>query len=116
MGRVLRFVVAALVIWACWHAGAAQWQNFRFGDAVQQVAQFGVDKDEDTIRASVFTEAARLGIVLRPDAVAVRRSSDHLYIDVAYTQAIEILPRYRYPWTFTARGDGWFVPGGQIRK
>lgn len=116
MGRLLRLIVAALILWACWQAGAAQWQHFQFGDAVQKLAQFGVDRDEETVRASVLTEASRLGIAVRPERVIVRRQNDHLYIDVSYSQAIEILPGYKYPWTFTASGHGWFVAGGQIRQ
>lgn len=116
MGRVIRLVVVALVLYGCWHAVRAQWEYLQFKDAVDQIAQFGVDKDPDDIRASVLSAGTKLGIPLAPERVAVRKESDHLYIDVVYTRPVEILPRYMYPWTFTVNAHGWFVPGGQIRK
>ena len=110
--RVLKFAIVAAVLWAVWHGGEAQWQQFVFQDDLKQIAQFGGDRGEEAIRAAVMEAAASRRVPLSPDHVQIRKQADHLYIDVAYTLPVEILPRYRYPWTFTASADGWFVPGG----
>jgi hypothetical protein len=115
MGRLIRFAIVALLLWAVWHVGAAMWQQFRFEDQVKQVAQFGADRDEATVRGAVMEAATTLRVPLEAGRVNVRRQNDRLYIDLVYTARIEILPRYTYPWTFTVSAEGWFVPGGRIQ-
>ena len=100
-GRILKFAIAAALLWAVWHAGAAQWQQFVFQDDLKQIAQFGSDRDEETVRAAVMEAATARRVPLSPDRLQVRKQTDRVYIDAAYTVQIEILPRYRYPWTFT---------------
>jgi len=114
MARLIRIAISALVLWAAWHAGTAQWQQFQFQDEIKQIAQFGADRDEETVRAAVMQAAAKLSVPLSPDRVQVRKNGDRVTIETAYTAQIEILPRYKYPWTFYAAAEGWFVPGGRI--
>lgn len=116
MGRLLRLAVVICVAWAAWHAGFAAWQQFEFADQVSQIAQFGPDRDEEAVRDAVMDAAAKLGLPVTEGGVRIRRQAQpaHLYIDVSYTAQIEILPRYKYPWTFTTSAHGWFVPGGRI--
>ena len=115
MGRLIRFAIVALLLWAVWHIGAAMWQQFQFQDEVKQVAQFGADRDEATLRNAVMEAATKLEVPLEAERVNVRKQGDHVYIDLAYTVPVEILPRYRYPWTFTVSAEGWFVPGGRFQ-
>jgi hypothetical protein len=116
MARLIRLVIVACVAWAAAHAGWAAWQQFKFSDSVTQIAQFGADRDEESVRAAVLEEAAKLGLPVTPRGVNIRRQEQpaHLYIDVVYTAQVEILPRVNYPWTFTVNAHGWFVPGGRI--
>ncbi len=114
-GRLLKFAVVAAVLWAVWHGGAAQWQQFVFQDDLKQIAQFGGNRGEEAIRAAVMEAATSRRVPLTPERLQVRTQADHVYIDAAYTVPVEILPRYRYPWTFTASADGWFVPGGRFQ-
>jgi hypothetical protein len=116
MGRIVRYVITAALLWAAWHVGSAQWQQFVFEDDVKQIAQCGADRDEEGIRAAVMEAAANRLVPLSADRVQVRRQSERLYINAAYTAQIEVLPRYHYPWVFTVSAEGWFVPGGRIQK
>lgn len=116
MGRLLKFAIAAAVLWAVWHGGKAQWQQFVFQNDLKQIVQFGGGRGEEAIRASVMEAAANRRVPLSPERLQVRKQADHVYIDAAYTVEVEILPRYRYPWTFTASADGWFVPGGWYQR
>jgi len=115
MGRIIRLAVVFCLVWAAWHAGWAAWQQFKFSNEIDQIAQFGADRDEDAVRTAVVTAAAKFGLPVTGKDVRIRRQAQpaDLYIDVSYTVPIEILPRYRYPWTFTASAHGWFVPGGR---
>lgn len=116
MGRLIRLVVVAAIAWAAWHGGMAAWQQFQFSDEVGKIAQFGPDKDAESVRAAVMEAAAKLDLPVAEKDVRVRHQDRpaELYIDVSYTVQIEILPRFRYPWTFTTSAHGWFVPGGRV--
>ena len=113
MGRLIRLALVLLVFWAIWHWAAAEWQRFTFEDEVKLIAQFGADRDEDTVRAAVVAAAAKFEVPVAPERVAIRKQGDHVYIDLSYTVPIEILPRYQYPWTYTITAEGWFIPGGR---
>lgn len=115
MGRIVRYAIAAALLWAAWHAGSAQWQQFVFEDDLKQIAQFGADRDEEAVRAAVMEAAENRGVPLSPDRIRVRRQAERLYIDASYTAQIEVFPRYRYPWVFTVSAEGWFVPGGRFQ-
>jgi len=115
MGRLIRLVVVAALLWAAWHAGMAAWQQFQFTDEVDKIAQFGPDKDVGSVRAAVLEAAARLRLPVTAKDVRIRQEARpaSLFIDVTYTSPIEVLPRFFYPWTFTVSAHGWFVPGGR---
>ncbi len=116
MGRLIRLLVVAAIAWAVWHAGMAAWNQFRFSDDVEKIAQFGPDKDADSVTAAVLEAAARYDLPVIDKDVRIRQQTRpaELYIDVSYTLQVEILPRVRYPWIFTTSAHGWFVPGGRI--
>ena len=115
MGRLIRILVIAAVVWAAFHAGIAAWQQFQFSDDVTNIAQFGPDKDAGSVVSAVLEAAARYNLPVTEKDVTIRRQERpaELYIDVAYTVEVEILPRVMYPWTFKTSAHGWFVPGGR---
>ncbi|MBP1603049.1 MAG: hypothetical protein H6Q09_221 [Acidobacteria bacterium] len=115
MGRLLRLIVIAAVLWAAWHAGLAAWQQFQFNDEVEKIAQFGPDKDAGSVMAAVLDAARRLNLPVTEKDVRIRQESQptRLNIDVSYTVQIEVLPRFFYPWTFTSSARGLFFPGGR---
>jgi hypothetical protein len=115
VGRIIRYAISIAVLWAAWHVGSAQWQQFVFQDDLKQIAQFGSDRDEETVRTAVMEAAANRRVPLAPESLKVRKQADRVYIDATYTVQIEVLPRYMYPWTFTASAEGWFVPGGRFQ-
>lgn len=115
MGRLFRLLVVAAVAWAAWHAGIAAWNQFRFSDEVEKIAQFGPDKDAGSVMAAVLESAGRYDLPVTDKDVRIRQQDRpaELYIDVSYTAQVEVLPRVFYPWTFTSSAHGWFVPGGR---
>jgi hypothetical protein len=114
IGRILKLAIAGLCLYAAWQICSVYWQHYQFDDKVQQIAQFEVDHDDENIRAQIVDEAQRLGLPVQAEQVIVRRQSEHLYIDISYTVSIQVLPRFRKPWSFAVSAHGWFVPGGRI--
>jgi len=103
---VIKLVLAALVANAAWRLGSAYMQYYRFKDAVTETAQFGGDKTSSQIRQRVLELASQHEVPLAEDAVTVRRDDrGHIYVDGSYTQPVDLLPNYHYPWTFKMEID-----------
>ncbi|MCX6537509.1 MAG: hypothetical protein NT151_01040 [Acidobacteria bacterium] len=115
MGRLIRLAVVALVVYGCWQAASAQLDHFKLEDAVRQLAEFGADQGDDAVRTAVVAEATKLGIRIDPARVSIRKTADHIYIDVAYTRLVQVLPWYRYNWAFAVKVQSWYVSGARIR-
>ena len=105
MKAIVKLIIAALVVHATWRAGNVYLRYYQFKDNVQQAAQFSDRRSEAELRERVMSLAEEHEIPLAPAALRVRRVENHTYIDAAYTERIELLPRYFYPWDFTVSVD-----------
>jgi hypothetical protein len=98
MKTLIKLVIAALVLHATWRAGTVYLRHYEFKDEVTQIAQFGVNVPNNVLHNHVVDAAKRLEIPLDPDAITVQRRQAHILIDANYTEQVELLPRYFYPW------------------
>jgi hypothetical protein len=110
MKALLKLALAALITYGAWNAGQA-WLNYiRFKDDIEQIAQFGTKLSDDDIRGRVVEAASQRSVTLNQD-VAVRRDTDHTYVDTSYTQSINVLPWYVYPYTFEVHVNALTIQG-----
>ena len=98
MKTIIKLIIAALVIHATWKAGTVYLRYYEFKDEVTQIAQFGVNQPNIVLRTQVIDAAKRRDIPLDPETVSVQRRQAHIIIDAHYTELVELLPRYFYPW------------------
>ena len=98
MKTIIKLLIAAAVIHATWRAGTAYMKFYEFKDEVTQIAQFGVNVADEVLRTHVIDAAKRREIPVAPGAVTVRRQNAHIIVDANYTEPIELLPSYVYPW------------------
>ena len=98
MKAIIKLVIAALVIHATWRAGTVYLRHYEFKDEVTQIAQFGESVPNNVLHGHVLDAAQRLDIPVEPDSVTVQRRKAHILIDANYTEQVEVLPRYFYPW------------------
>ncbi len=113
LSKIIKLLVVLLIANATWRIGVVYVAHYKLEDAIQQLAQFEIDRDVEAIRARIMDEAARLGLPVDAERVSVRKEGEHLYIDVTYTVPIEVLPRVTRPWNFVINAHGWYVPGGR---
>ena len=99
MKQLIKLAIAALITYAAWNAGNAWLGYIRFKDDVEQLAAFGTKMSDDELRAKVLDAASQRAVSLNDDLV-VRRENAHTFVDASYTDAVNILPWYQYPWTF----------------
>lgn len=114
-GRIVRLVLVGLVLLGCWRLGQAYMDHYRLADELDRIASRGVRTDEAEVRRAIEEAVARLAAPVDPRAISVRVEAEHVYIDARYTRPVEILPGYRYAWSFTSSSHGWVVPTGGVR-
>ena len=100
MKTIIKLVVAALVVHATYRAGDVYLRYYNFRDDVHQIAQFAGRQTDNELRNRVLEAAQQREIPLDPEVITVRRPPNHLLIDATYSERIELLPRYFYPWEF----------------
>jgi hypothetical protein len=111
MKTLIKLAVAALLIYASWRSGMVYWRYYQFQDQVQQAAQFLGSKSESDLQGAVMEIAGRLRVPLTEDHLTVRKELNHTLVDAVYTDRIEILPTYFYPWEFKMHADALVFTG-----
>lgn len=105
--RLVTLVVVLLIGHAGWKVGPPYLHYFEFKAKLDETARFSGDRSEREILARVVEVARALELPVTEQSVRVRQQANHIYIDVSYTQPLEVLPRYFYPWAVTISVDAW---------
>lgn len=105
MKTIIKLVIAALVVHATFRAGDVYLRYYNFNDDVHQIAQFAGRQTDADLRNRVLEAAQQRDVPLDPSVITVRRPPNHLLIDATYSESIELLPRYFYPWEFKLKVD-----------
>jgi hypothetical protein len=109
MGTLIKLVIAGLIIHGSWRAGTAYSKYYKFKDTLQVTAQFAGLRTVSELHARAMELATELEIPVKPEQVNVRQEKNFTYIDAAYTDQIEVLPSYFYPWEFKASVEAFSV-------
>jgi hypothetical protein len=107
MRTLIKLVIAALVLHGTWRLGSAYLTRYRFEDDLQRLAQFAGEGSEEVLRDRVVTLAREYQVPLNAEAIRVTRSPGQLLIETSYTQGVQILPLYQFPWRFDTRVRAW---------
>jgi len=110
MRTFIKLALAALALYVGWRVGTAYWSSYRFQDAVQEAAQFAFRQSESELQDRVLSIASEMRIPVQREDISVRKTLTEVFIDVPYTDRIQILPRYTYPWRFTVKVHAWLRP------
>lgn len=105
MKTIIKLVMAGLLVHASWRGGAAFWRYYKFKDGVQATAQFAGARSEAEIHNRVVEIAQELDIPVDPENIEVRKEENHTFVNAAYTERIEFVPTYVYPWQFKLNVD-----------
>jgi hypothetical protein len=106
MKLLLKLIVVALIANAAWRVGNAYLTYYRFKDAIEQSVLFGEQKTRDQLRRTVLDLATQYDVPLENDNLVVRRDDkNHTFVEGTYTQVIDLVPGYHYPWDFAWKVD-----------
>ena len=99
MGRLIKLILAVLVLWAAWHIGVSYYRFYMFQDAVQQMVQAGGGDADEVLVAQAAKLATENQVPLAAEDITVRREGGQTVVEASYVERVEVLPRYRYPFT-----------------
>ena len=98
---LLKLVLAALLANAAWRVGSSYVSFYKFKDAINEEAQFGADKSVDQLRDRVVALAQQFDLPVDGDAVTISKESQRTRIAGSYSKSIEVVPGFKYPWSFS---------------
>ena len=111
MKSIIKLIIAALIVHACWKSGIVFWRYYKLKDGAHNTALFAGTRSEAEIHGRVMEIAHQLDVPLDPEKLSVRKEPNHIYINTAYTDKIEFVPTYFYPWEFKLDVDVFTLNG-----
>ena len=109
MKTIIKLLVVVAVLNAAARAGSAAWRYYQFKDAVEQSMIFGASTPLTDLHRQVLTRAAEIEVPVSAEDVTVQREAGRTWAEVAYTEPVELFPRYIYPIDFRFTVDGFSV-------
>jgi hypothetical protein len=111
MKVLLKLAIVALLANATWHLWGVYAAHFKFKDAVQSASQYNGGKSEQELRSRILELAAQYDVPVTEATLTVRREQNHTVTDGSYIRPVELLPGFRYPFTFSWHVDTFTVTG-----
>jgi hypothetical protein len=127
--NLIKIAVALIVIHGAFRVGTAYWNFYRFEDALQQAAQFGERRSDKQLCDEAMEAAGNYGVPIPPSGLTIFRGNNPPYtcdggptaapsgaptqpagqirIEGAYTDRLQVLPGYFYPWEFKPAVKAW---------
>jgi hypothetical protein len=102
---IIKLVIAAFVINACWRSANVVLRYSNFRDAVHEMVLFSMTKSESEVEASVLELAQRYEVPVQPENVSVHRAGNKTVVTAVYTDQIELVPTKFYPWEFKVNDE-----------
>jgi hypothetical protein len=99
MSTIIKLLITALVLNACFQGGRSAWGFYQFQDEVQQAVLFSTTQTAEQLKARIATAASELQKDLDPETFTVAYQGTQARIRAAYTDQVPLLPGgYRYKW------------------
>jgi hypothetical protein len=97
MSAVLKILVAAAFLNAAARGGYAAVRYYELKDETEQLIRFGTTQTNTQLHDKIVAKAQELQLPLMPEGAEVHRDGVRTIAKVAYTQSLELVPRYEHP-------------------
>lgn len=97
---LFKLAVFLLVAHAMFRFVPPYWNHNQFESELKERAVTWRTDTEYQVRERVLEMAQARGLPVSREQITVRRDKDYLFVDVEYPRAIELLPTWKYEWTF----------------
>lgn len=117
MKLLIKLALAALIANAGYRIGNEYLAHIKFREAVRDVAMYRSRTDDD-LRVRIGGIASEFAIPQDTESLQITRQERHVVVRGSYQKEIEVVPSYKYPWTFNWELDvmmpavlPYFAPG-----
>jgi hypothetical protein len=90
---LIRLLVAALILHACYRGAEATWRYYSFKDDVEQEARFGATTSTSELQRRILLIAAEHGIEIDPADIVITKQGMYVSVAAAYLDYVDVLPR-----------------------
>ena len=111
MKTLIKLVIAAVLVNAAYKCGSVFLKYYQFKDETQQMILFGQAQAVGDLTRQILGEASKRDVPLDEAGVSVTREGARTVAEVAYTDSVEIFPRYFYPVDFSFSAEAYGVAG-----
>lgn len=111
MKTVIKLIIAAVLVNAAYRSGSVFLKYYQFKDETQQMILFGQAETIPALTGQILAEAVKRDVPLSEDGITVTRQGMRTVAEVAYTEAVEVFPRYVYPVAFSFNAEAYGVAG-----
>lgn len=99
MSTVIKLIVTALILNACFQGGRSAWGFYQFQDAVQQAVLFSTTQTADQLKGRIAAIAREQQIELDQPSLSVAYVNTQARIKASYVDDVALLPGGRpYKW------------------
>jgi hypothetical protein len=89
---IIKLLIVAVVLHACYQGGAASWKYYSFKDAAAQAARFGGAETETVLHERILGIAEELEVEIHPDDLQISRDGLRTTVAAAYFDDIPVVP------------------------
>jgi hypothetical protein len=125
---LIKIVIALILVHGAFRVGSAYWNFYRFEDALLQIAQFGERRSDRQLCDEAMESATLYGVPMPAGGLTIFRGNNPPYscdggpsavqggprqpatqirIEGIYTDQVQVLPGYAYPWEFKPAVKAW---------
>src|SRR5256885_1956287 len=106
---IVKLVIAALVVNACWRSANVVLKYFNFKDAVHEMVLFSNAKSDAQMEAKVMELASQFDVPVAAENVEILHQENRTIINANYTDKIELIPTKSFPFQFKVNVEAFNV-------
>jgi hypothetical protein len=106
---LVKLGMAFVIVYFAWNVGPVYVASQRFRSEVAQTTRDVGRGPEQELVTAIMALATRVGVPLDADDIRVRKDRTYTYLDLSYTEQLQLLPTMTYPWTFLISAQGLSV-------
>ncbi len=115
MKLLIKLAVLLLIGHALFRFVPPYWDHTQFVRELEETSIAWREYSDTEVRELVFAMAQGHSLPLEREQISVRRERDHLFVDVAYSRPMQLIPGSKYTWDFDSQVDTWMLTP-QVRR
>ena len=114
--KLVSLAVIVLVALFFWRVTPPWMRYFDFQDQVREAARYSQGQTAEQVQAHIFRVAQEDNIPLDEQAIKILKEEQLMHVELAYTENLQVLPGYFYPYEFKIEVNTPISPMSPVGK